>query len=188
MKMFEKFGKWMMFLALMTAAAMASDAPAGVRLVVRLDNEISSGTAHVGDEWTGVLSRDAKVDGRLFAKAGSHVRGVVANVKSSGRLKDPGKLSLRVTSVDGKAVRTSLVSFTGESHKKSNAVKIGGGAAAGALIGGLLGGGKGVAAGAAIGAGGGTAAAAATGKKEAIVPAESAVVFTTVNPKSENDR
>jgi len=51
--------------------------------------------------------------------------------------------------------------------------------AAGALIGGLAGGGKGAAIGAGVGAAAGTGVAAATGKEEAIIPAESALTFTT---------
>ncbi|MGA8309514.1 MAG: hypothetical protein WB755_05755, partial [Terriglobales bacterium] len=62
---------------------------------------------------------------------------------------------------------------------KSNATKIGGGAAAGALIGGLVGGGKGAGIGALAGGGAGTGVAAATGKEEAVIPAESALTFTT---------
>jgi hypothetical protein len=67
----------------------------------------------------------------------------------------------------------------GKGHTKNNATKIGGGAAAGALIGGLVGGGKGAGSGAGVGAGAGTGVAVATGKEEAVVPAESALTFTT---------
>ena len=53
------------------------------------------------------------------------------------------------------------------------------GTAAGALIGAFAGGGKGAAIGAAAGAGAGTGLAAATGKQEALIPAEAALSFTT---------
>ena len=67
----------------------------------------------------------------------------------------------------------------GKSHTKSNATKIGGGAAAGALIGGRVGGGKGAGIGALAGGGAGTGVAAATGKEEVVIPAEAALTFTT---------
>ncbi|HTR64362.1 MAG TPA: hypothetical protein VMH85_01225, partial [Terriglobales bacterium] len=67
----------------------------------------------------------------------------------------------------------------GKSHKKGNLEKIGGGAAAGTLIGALAGGGKGAAIGGLAGAGAGTGVAAATGKEEAVIPAETALTFTT---------
>ena len=67
----------------------------------------------------------------------------------------------------------------GKSHTKSNATKIGGGAAVGAILGGVFGGGKGALIGTAAGGAAGTGLAAATGKEEAVVHAESAVTFTT---------
>lgn len=83
--------------------------------------------------------------------------------------------------VNGKMVPLSTTAFhaKGKGHTKGNVTKIGGGAAAGALIGALAGGGKGAAIGAGVGAGAGTGVAAATGKEEAVVPAESALTFTT---------
>ena len=106
------------------------------------------------------------------------MKGRVTSAKSSGRLHAPGQLAIRLTSVDGHPVTTATKYFKGKGHAKSNAYKIGGGAAAGALIGGLAGGGKGAAIGTLAGAGAGTGVAAATGKMEARVPAESALTFT----------
>jgi uncharacterized membrane protein len=106
------------------------------------------------------------------------VKGVVSSAKSSGRLHAPGIIHIRLTSVGGDTVRTASVGRQGKSHTKSNAMKIGGGAAAGALIGGLAGGGKGAAIGTVAGGGAGTGVAAATGKEEAVYPAESVVTFT----------
>jgi hypothetical protein len=77
-------------------------------------------------------------------------------------------------------IATHAHSVKGKGHTKSNATKIGGGAAAGALIGALAGGGKGAAIGAGVGAGAGTGVAVATGKEEAVVPAEAALTFTTI--------
>jgi hypothetical protein len=76
-------------------------------------------------------------------------------------------------------IATSSHLVKGKGHTKSNATKIGGGAAAGALIGALAGGGKGAAIGAGVGAGAGTGVAVATGKEEAVVPVETALTFTT---------
>jgi outer membrane lipoprotein SlyB len=69
----------------------------------------------------------------------------------------------------------------GETHDKSNATKIGGGAILGAIIGGIAGGGKGAAVGATVGAGAGTAGAAATGKREAVIQSEAVLNFVTAN-------
>jgi hypothetical protein len=167
----------------LTLAAFAQTIPAGTHITIRVGQEISSGTAKVGDRFDATLARDLVVNGKTLAKAGSPARGKVTAAKSSGRLHAPGQLSVRLTSVHvgGKTVALSTGSYhiEGKSHAKSNATKIGGGAAVGALIGGIAGGGKGAAIGAGAGGAAGTGVAAATGKEEAVIPAEKTLSFTT---------
>jgi hypothetical protein len=167
---------FVMFLTL--AASAATTIPTGTEIPVRINNELSSETAKVGDTFEGTLAEPVRVGGTTLAK-GASVRGKVTAVKSSGRLKAPGELNLRLTSVGGHTVNTSSLMLKGKSHTKSNATKIGGGAAAGALIGGIAGGGKGAAIGAGVGAGAGTGVAAATGKEPAVVKPEEVITFTT---------
>jgi len=161
---------------LLSLVALA-EIPAGTKIPVRLTSALSSGTAQSGQHWDGVVARDVTVNGANI-KAGTPVKGVVSSSKSSGRLHAPGIIRIRLTSVGSDAVRTASIGRQGKSHTKGNAVKIGGGTGAGALIGGLAGGGKGAAIGALAGAGAGTGVAAATGKEEAVFPAESTVTFT----------
>jgi len=167
----------------LSIAALAQEIPAGTHLSVRTGSTLSSEKSTVGESWQGTLARDVVINGKTIAKSGSTVHGKVTFVKNSGRLHVPGQITVRLTSVETKdgaqTVSTSAVSRQGASHTKSNATKIGGGAAAGALIGALAGGGKGAAIGAGVGAGAGTGVAVATGKKEAVIPAESMLSFTT---------
>jgi hypothetical protein len=167
---------------LATAFAVAQTIPAGTSVTVRIGSQISSGSAQVGNTFDGTLARNLVVNGKTIAAAGSPVRGKVTLAKSSGRLHAPGELSIRLTSiqVSGHSVGVSSSPYhvKGKGHMKSNATKIGGGAAAGAVIGALAGGGKGAAIGTLVGAGAGTGVAAATGKEEAVIPAEHAVTFT----------
>jgi hypothetical protein len=167
----------------LTLASLAQNIPAGTPITVRVGQEISSGTAKVGDRFDATLARNLVVGGKTLAKAGSPARGKVTAAKSSGRLHAPGQLSIRLTSVQvgGKTVPVSTGSYhiEGKSHTKSNATKIGGGAALGALIGGIAGGGKGAAIGAGAGGAAGTGVAAATGKEEAVIPAEKTLTFST---------
>ena len=132
---------------LLALVAGAQTIPAGTRLTVRVGSEISSGTAKAGDRFDATLARPLVVNGKTLARTGAPVRGKVTSAKSSGRLHAPGELTLRLSSVqvNGRMVPVSTSSYAakGKSHTKSNATKIGGGAAAGALIGGLVGGGKG---------------------------------------------
>ncbi len=164
----------------MTAAAKI---PNGTHVMVRVGNTLSSGSAHKGEVWEGTLTRDIVAHGRTVARAGDPVKGKVSYVKPSGRLHAPGEISIRLISIKGETVYSSRVSRKGASHTKSNTAKIGGGAAGGALIGALAGGGKGAAIGAAAGAGAGTGVAAATGKREAVIPAESVYTFTITGSK-----
>jgi hypothetical protein len=170
---------------LTTAFALAQTIPAGTPVTVRIGSEISSGSAQVGQSFDGSLARKLVVGGKTVAPAGSAVRGKVTLAKSSGRLHAPGQLSIRLTSIHANGhsipVTSSAYRVTGKSHTKSNATKIGGGAAAGAIIGALAGGGKGAAIGTVAGAGAGTGVAAATGKQEAVIPAEHAVTFTVAS-------
>ena len=166
------------FALLCSSFSLASSIPAGTHVPVRLNSAISSGSAHAGEKWAGVVAQDVIVNGSAVAKGGQQAAGVVTYVKASGRLHAPGRLTLRLTSVGGQSVTSLPHAVVGKSHKRSNVEKVGGGTAAGALIGGLAGGGKGAAIGAAAGAGAGTGVAAATGKEEARLPAEALVTFT----------
>lgn len=170
-------------MAVLAVAAMASTIPAGTKITVRTSSQLSSGTAKVGQKFNANLTHDLVVNGKTLAKSGAPAKGTVTYVKTSGRLHDPGEISVRLTSVEinGKftPVATNAFRAKGKSHTKSNATKIGGGAAAGALIGGLAGGGKGALIGTAAGAGAGTGVAAATGKEEAVIHAETAFTVST---------
>jgi hypothetical protein len=156
----------------------AATIPSGTHVTVRTGSTLSSGTARAGETISCSVARDVVVHGKTLAKAGDPGKCRVTSAKSSGRLHAPGRISVRLTEVNGQHVTTSAHSFHGKSHKKSNVTKIGGGAAAGALIGGIAGGGKGALIGTAAGGAAGTGVAAATGKEEAVIPAETAMTFT----------
>jgi hypothetical protein len=170
-------------ICLLTLVAVAETIPAGTHITVRMNQELKSGKAQTGQHFHATLARDLVVHGRKIAPAGTPVRGKVTYAKSSGRLHDPGQISIRLTSLQLKgrtiALSTGKYHVEGKSHTKSNVTKIGGGTAAGALIGGLAGGGKGALIGAGAGAAAGTGVAAATGKEEAVIPAEKILTFST---------
>lgn len=156
--------------------------PAGTMIQVRIIEDLTSAKAQPGDTFHGTLSEPLEVNGRQVYPKGADVLGRVMGAHASGRLSDPGVLSLEITQISY-AGRTTPVHVTpfeikGESHTKSNVTKIGGGAALGAVIGAIAGGGKGAAIGAGVGGAAGTGAAAATGKKEATVESEAILSFT----------
>jgi len=177
--------KFVSLIVLLGAVAMAETIPAGTHLTVRIDSQVSSATAKAGQTFHGNMVHAVTVNGKTVVSASAPVKGKVTYVKASGRLSEPGQLTLRLTAIEinGKTVPVTTSGFhaKGKGHTKSNVTKIGGGAAAGALIGGLAGGGKGALIGTAAGAGAGTGLAAATGKQEAVIHAESAMSFTTTS-------
>jgi hypothetical protein len=170
-------------LSLLTAMVFAETIPSGTPITIRMGQELNSGKTKTGQHFNATLTRDLVVHGKTMAPAGTPARGKVTYVKTSGRLHDPGQLTIRLTSLQLKgktvAISSSAYHVEGKSHTKSNVTKIGGGTAAGALIGGIAGGGKGALIGAGAGAAAGTGVAAATGKQEAEIPAERAVTFKT---------
>lgn len=167
-------------LLLAGAVASAQRIPAGTRVTVRLSQTLESGKTASGDTWNGTLVNDlTRKSGKVIARAGSPVSGVVSDAKDSGRLHKPGILSVQLTTVNNIPVTSDTITQDGEGHTKSNATKVGGGAAGGALIGGLAGGGKGAGIGALAGAGAGTVGALVTGKRQAKIPAETTLTFTT---------
>lgn len=158
--------------------------PAGTTLNVRMIDELDTSKTQPGDSFRASLDRPVVVDGRTVASKDALVRGTVSDVVSSGRLKRPASLTLKLTQVtlsNGRLVpvETSPYTLDGKSHDLRNAALIGGGAAAGAVLGGVAAGKKGAVIGGAVGAGAGVATAYLTGKQEIVVPSETGFQFAT---------
>lgn len=165
------------------AGMAASQAPSSVS--VRLIDRLSTESAQPGDTFAATLAEPLVVDGRLIAPKNARVSGRVLEAVSSGRLKRPALLTLRLDNVRttsrSLALQSQNLTIKAGSHTTRNVVIIGGSAGAGAIIGGVAGGGKGAAIGAATGAGAGTLAAYLTGKKEIELPSETLLTFDTVS-------
>lgn len=138
---------------------------------VRLNDELNSEKARIGDTFTSTLVDPVySKNGVLIAPQGSTVGGRVINVQRAQKNGKPATLDVQFTSLTlpngrQRAINgslTDLESSTGSSdnegtvtaHKTSHrkAKFIGGGAAGGAVIGAIAGGGKGLAIGAGVGA------------------------------------
>jgi hypothetical protein len=158
--------------------------PAGTTLNVRMIDELDTGKTQRGDSFRASLDRPVVVGGQTVAQKDALVRGTVTDVVSSGRLKRPASLTLKLTQVtlsNGRMVPVETTPYTldGKSHNVRNAALIGGGAAAGAVLGGVAAGKKGAVIGSAVGGGAGVATAYLTGKQEIVVPSETGFQFAT---------
>lgn len=160
----------------------AAEIPSGTPLHVRVDEAIDTRNNRAGDPFSATLSAPIEVDGRVLVPTGTEFAGHVTRAGASGRLKGRAFIGLKLDSfrLNGREypIQTSSVDRVSASHKKRNALLIGGGAGLGAAIGAIAGGGKGALIGAGAGAGAGTAGAAATGKRQVGIGAETALRFT----------
>jgi hypothetical protein len=154
----------------------------GTAFAVTISEALSGKKNSVGDPFSGALSQSIHVGSVTVLKAGTPVSGTVVAAKGQGKFKGEGDLGIQVTRIGSYAVTTKPFEQTVSGKGKRSAVMVGGGGGGGALIGGLAGGGKGALIGGLIGAGAGTAGAALTGGKDASIPAESVVTFTSTSP------
>jgi hypothetical protein len=170
-------------LSLFVLAQKAPEIPSGTTIKVRMIDRLTSAEASIGDNFRATLEEPIMVNDKELYPRGADVTGRVVDVHQSGRLSEPGELDLVLNTVSSggrtSSLRVTPLVMKGESHGKSNATKIGGGAALGAIIGAIAGGGKGAAVGTVAGGAAGTGAAAATGKKEVEIASETVVSFVT---------
>jgi hypothetical protein len=155
--------------------------PAGTRIVVTLNQTLSSKTAQAGDRFSATVAYPVRVDGNVLIRAGAPATGTVIDAKALGHFKGQAELAIRLDSVRAEGhtyqVSSSTIERVEKGKGKRTAALTGGGAGLGAILGGLAGGGRGVLIGGLAGAGAGGAGSALTGNKELVISAESALTF-----------
>ncbi|HEX8633088.1 MAG TPA: hypothetical protein VF703_02940 [Pyrinomonadaceae bacterium] len=157
---------------------------------VRMDNELNSRAARVGDRFSTTTVDPVYADGVEVIPAGSKIWGRVTTVKRAER-RSPGTISVSFNTVElpnrvRHTINGSLSSLSGDndnvnadnestvqgrSNEKRDIVFIGGGAATGAIIGAIAGGGKGAGIGALIGGALGTGGRVYEKEQQAVVKA-----------------
>jgi hypothetical protein len=149
-----------------------NEVPAGTQLDVRLERDLSSGTAQVEDRFTATTVVDLYQGNDVLIPAGSTFRGVVSSVNKATRTDRKGSLTVAFdqVTIHGKPypIHATVQQAIESEGMKGEAGKIGAGAGVGAILGGILGGAKGAVLGVLIG-GGGTIAA--TEGKDVTLPA-----------------
>ena len=161
--------------------------PANMPIVVRLVDALSTDTNYAGDTFYAALDEEIMLDGLLVARKGAHVEGRVLESRRAGRVKGVSMLSLelvRLSTADGQTVEvvTNRAKQQGPQSQKSDAKKVGLGAAIGAAIGAIAGGGKGAAIGAGAGAGAGAGTVLTTRGKPVKLPSETRLEFQLMDP------
>ncbi len=160
--------------------------PTGTQISVRLNDEVDSEKAQVGDVFHGSISAPVTIGEETVIPTTADVEGRVVDVKSAGRFAGQSVLTLELTklTMSGKTytLQTNQWTKSGNGRGKSTAAKVGGGAAVGAVLGGIFGGGKGAAIGAAAGAGAGTGVSAATKGQQILLKPEAVIAFQLQGP------
>ena len=161
--------------------------PADTVIRARMDAQLSSKTARVGDRFTATITEPVYAgSGVEVVPVGGKVLGRVTSVKRAGR-RSPGTINVSFYQIEQpsgsrQAINGSLTTLqtddvnadneggvSGKDTRKRDAVFIGGGAVTGAIIGGIAGGGKGAAIGTILGGALGTGARVYEKEEEAEV-------------------
>lgn len=74
----------------------ASDIPQGAHVLLRLENSVTTRTAHEGDYVYARTAAPIAADGQIIVPEGSYVQGVVTHSARSGRAKGKAELSIRI--------------------------------------------------------------------------------------------
>jgi len=170
-----------------TPAVQFYTVPANTVIRARINEELNSGQARIGDRFTAnVVEPVYAGSGIEVVPVGSRIGGRVTQVTRAGK-RTPGSITVAFDSIRLPNGRTAVINGSlttlqadnmnadnegtvkGTSNRKRDAVFIGGGAAGGAIIGGIAGGGKGALIGGILGGALGTGARVLEKEKEAEV-------------------
>lgn len=160
--------------------------PSGTLLRVRVNQGMDSKHTSPGTVFDGIVLSDVIAGGSVAIPRGATVQGIVADVHNGGQLKGKGGLALHLTQVSlgGKVYPLASDMWSQQGADKTgqtvgNTVGLG---AVGALIGAVAGGGAGAAVGAGVGAVAGLGVSSASGRGDAVLPAEAILVFHLTQP------
>lgn len=134
--------------------------PAGTRLELMLDRELSSRSSNLEDRVEASTVTAIRMNGRTLIPAGATVSGVVREVRSRSRGQKDGwiRLDFDTLTLDNGVrmdIRSHVISVSASRSDDHDARNAGLGAILGGVIGGIIDGKKGFVIGAAVGAGGG---------------------------------
>ncbi len=171
--------------------ATAYTLPIGTIIRVKLDSDISSKNAAVGDTFTTTVIGPVLVRGVEVMPADTIFEGTITKVVKATRKGRAGILGVKFETIrfsnqttrqiDGQIVtikdeiETTNETVDGNDAKMETATMIGGGAGVGAIIGAIVNGGTGALVGAAIGAGAGGVGALSNKGNEAIIKANTEI-------------
>jgi uncharacterized protein (UPF0333 family) len=171
---------------------VAFTVPAGTRLDLVLNDELSSRKNKPGDTFTAKLNADVRdPSGNVVIENGSTVNGTIVAVKPAPNRRTPGTLTVALNTIEtnGKTfpIRATIDSVQTEYRTQNingrDAAKVGAGAAAGAVVGQILSKNtKGTVIGAVVGGIAGAGVAVETKDLDIVLPDGSHILATITEP------
>ncbi len=160
---------------------------AGTSLPVRIGETLNTQRNKPGDTFAATLDQPLVIDGFVIAERGARCEGRVVESDPGGKVKGVAHMEVELTNIltsDGQRVRihTSPFGQDAPTTHKTDAAKVGGGAALGAIIGALAGGGRGAGIGAAAGGAAGAGDVMLTRGKPAEIRVETRITFRVQDP------
>ena len=166
--------------------------PAGTKIDLTINDELSSRKNKPGDTFTAKVFTDVRdASGAIMIEEGSTVNGSVVAVKPAPNRRTPGTLTIALSTVEmnGKTfpIRATVDSVQREHRKQpinaNDAAKVGVGAAAGAVVGQVISKNtKGTVIGAVVGGLAGAGVAAETKDLDIVIPDGSHILVTVTEP------
>jgi hypothetical protein len=110
--------------AALAASTHTITVPAGTKIAILADEEISSGSAKKGDVFGFTAANDLIVNGYIIVKKGAHGEGLVSSAEPSGSHGHAGRLGLQfdyIYAVDGAKIKLTDVPTTSEGEQRKGA-------------------------------------------------------------------
>ena len=167
-------------------AKVSVEVPAGTLLVFDLQNTLSSHETPVGASFTGTVTQEVSVGGRVAVPVGSIIRGRVVEARPAKKIGGRPILALAFDKIDppkGESVpiAAQLVRL-GRSEAAKDAAIIGGSTIGGAILGEAVHEGEGTTVGAILGGIAGTVGALKTSGKPVVLPAGTSLHIALERP------
>jgi hypothetical protein len=161
--------------------------PAGTWITVRVNEPLSSDHNQQGDAFTATLAQPLVANGRVIARRGQTVAGVVAEALKAGHVKGTSRLGLQLTEIglaDGRQIQINsrVIERRGNTSVGQDAAVIGTTTGIGAAIGAAADGGFGAGMGAIAGAAASTIGVLATRGRATEVYPETPLTFRLDTP------
>lgn len=161
--------------------------PGGSWISIRVNEPLSSDRSQAGDAFTATLAQPLVANGRVIARRGQTVAGVVVEAKKAGHVKGTSRLGLELTElslVDGRQIQvsTKLMERRGDTSVGRDVGAAGAATAAGAAIGAAADGGFGAGMGAIAGAAASAIGILSTRGRATVVDPETLLTFRLEEP------